>query len=155
MSDAIPSLRGSGHLPPGDAWAVARARTGLLVEADLRQVSEPNRSFVQRLFKASIEERDQLWNDHLQTLDGTKADAWIEAAVAINPDDPAPEDESWGQPLSFKLPAVELFPLSVFPAPVSRLVVDGAKAIGCAPDFLALPVLAVAGAAIVGRLASG
>src|SRR5271157_5837091 len=99
MSDAIPSLRGPEYLLPGDAWVFARARFGHLVEADLRRVSEPNRSFAQRLFKASIEERDELWNDHLQTLDDTEADAWIEAVAAINPDDPAPEDESWGQPM--------------------------------------------------------
>ena len=136
-----------------DAWVFARARSGHLVEADLRRVSEPNRSVARRLFKASIQERDEFWNDHLQTLDDTEADAWIEVVAAINPDDPAPEDESWGQPLSFKLPPIDPFPLSVLPAPVARLVVDGAKAIGCAPDFLALPVLAAAGAA-VGRSAS-
>ena len=153
MSEPLLSPRGLVPLPSSDAWAIARARSGHLVEADLRRVSEPNRPFVQRLLKAPFEERDQLWNEHLQTLDGDTGDDWIEAVAAINPDDPAPEDENWGQPLSFKLPPVEPFPLSIFPAPVARLIADGAKAIGCPPDFLALPVLAVGGVSI-GRSAS-
>ncbi len=38
---------------------------------------------------------------------------WIEAVAAVNPDGPAPEDDGWGQPLAFKLPPVEPFPLDV------------------------------------------
>jgi hypothetical protein len=58
------------------------------------------------------------------------------------------------RPLRFsELPSVEPFPLDVLPGPVARFVREGAAAIGCPPDFLAVPALAVAGGAI-GRSAS-
>ena len=143
----------SPPLLPCDAWVFAKALAGQDVEAETNRVSVPNRPLAKRVAVSPIEGRGQVWNNHLAMLSEVVAEAWIEAVVAINPDDPAPEDETWGQPLSFKLPPVEPFPLDIYPAPVVRLIRQGSKAINCPLDFLAVPALVVAGAAI-GRSAS-
>jgi hypothetical protein len=46
------------------------------------------------------------------------------------------------------LPAVEPFPCEVLPEILSRFVAEGAVALGCPPDFLAVPILAIGGLAI-------
>jgi hypothetical protein len=43
---------------------------------------------------------------------------------------------------------VPLFPLDVLPGPARRLVEESARSLGCAPDLIAVPLLAVLGAAI-------
>jgi len=43
---------------------------------------------------------------------------------------------------------VEAFPTEVFPEPVSNFITSASKSIGCPPDFLAIPVLAVLATAI-------
>ena len=43
---------------------------------------------------------------------------------------------------------VEAFPTGVFPEPVSNFITSASKSIGCPPDFLAIPVLAVLATAI-------
>jgi hypothetical protein len=40
------------------------------------------------------------------------------------------------------------FPVQVFPAPISALVYEASKSVGCPPDFIAVPVLAVLATAI-------
>jgi hypothetical protein len=77
-------------------------------------------------------------------------EAIIKAIADIDPKGPppAPEADSW-LPLSLeKLPPVELFPTDVLPFSTTRLVTEGADSIGCPPDFLGLPILAVAGGTI-------
>jgi Protein of unknown function (DUF3987) len=43
---------------------------------------------------------------------------------------------------------VEPFPVDVLPAPMRQLVQEGAAALPCPPDFIAVPMLSAAGAAI-------
>ncbi len=138
---------------PYDVWVFAKARAGHPINGEARRVSGTHRELAQRLAEADVEDRDRAWDAHLCTLPEAEAGAWIEAVAAVNPDGPAPEDDGWGQPLAFKLPPVEPFPLDVYPAAAVRLIHQGATSIGCPADFLALPVLAVAGAAL-GRSAS-
>ncbi len=138
---------------PYDAWVFAKARAGHPINGEARRVSGTHRELARRLAEADVEDRDRAWDAHLSTLSEAEAGAWIEAVAAVNPDGPAPEDDGWGQPLAFKLPPVEPFPLDVYPAAAVRLIRQGATSIGCPADFLALPVLAVAGAAL-GRSAS-
>jgi hypothetical protein len=45
-------------------------------------------------------------------------------------------------------PTAEPFPLAVLPAPMRQFVEEGAQACSCPPDYLAVPALALAGAAI-------
>ncbi|QEH34273.1 hypothetical protein OJF2_28080 [Aquisphaera giovannonii] len=69
---------------------------------------------------------------------------------------PGPEQAvptAWPPLRSSALPSVESFPVDLLPPPVARLVRDGADAIGCPPDFLAVPAL-VAAAGAIGRSAS-
>jgi hypothetical protein len=42
----------------------------------------------------------------------------------------------------------EPFPVAVLPTPVQRLVIEGARALPCAPDLIAIPALAAMGVAI-------
>jgi hypothetical protein len=46
------------------------------------------------------------------------------------------------------LPAVDPFPLDVFPAKLQTYITEAAEAHSCPPDFIAVPMLVVAGAAI-------
>ncbi len=140
-------------LPNRDAWFFAKAIAGHTLVVEDRLISASNRSLARRMAETPAEGREQLWDEHLSTLAEPEAEAWTEAVAAVNPSDPPPEDETWGQPLAFKLPPVEPFPLEIYPAPVAQLVRHGARSIGCPPDFLAMAVLPVAGAAI-GRSAS-
>jgi hypothetical protein len=65
---------------------------------------------------------------------------WVSGATAPG--------AAWG-PIRFgELPPVEEFPIDVLPTQAARLVRTGASAIGCPPDFLGLPILAVAGGTI-------
>ena len=48
------------------------------------------------------------------------------------------------------MPPVEPFPVDVLPDAAARLATEGAAAIGCPPDFLGVPMLAVA-AGTIGR----
>ncbi|WP_165220225.1 DUF3987 domain-containing protein [Aquisphaera insulae] len=59
----------------------------------------------------------------------------------------------WPPLRSPELPPAAPFPLRVLPLPARRLVEEGAKAIGCPPDFLAVAAIGVAAGAI-GRSAS-
>ena len=61
--------------------------------------------------------------------------------------------EAWGPLRIGEPPSVAKFPVDVLPESVQQLVVEGAAAIGCAVDFLAVPALAVAAGAI-GRTAA-
>jgi hypothetical protein len=63
--------------------------------------------------------------------------------------DPAEGGEA-GREAGGKLPPVDPFPTDVLPEPLARYVREGAKAMGCPEDYLAVPMLVVAGAAIGG-----
>ena len=143
----------AGTLPPFDAWAFACALTGQALDAEDRRISAPNRPLARLMAEAPSDDRQQVWDKHIATLSEAEGGAWIEAVAVVSPGDPPPEDDSWGEPLAFKLPPVEPFPLEVYPPPVAHLARHGARSIGCPLDFLALPVLSVAGAAI-GRSAN-
>ena len=59
-------------------------------------------------------------------------------------------ENGWPTPREIALPQAKPFPIDVFPAPAADFVREGAEAIGCAPDFLALDVLGGA-AGTIGR----
>ena len=140
---------------PFDAWVYARLMAGDPVNGELARVSGAGRPLAELLAGLPPGGRRAAWDAHLEGR--PDADAWIEAVAAADPDGEAPEPPEAGSgwvPLRLvELPPVEPFPVDVFPEPVRRLVLQGAEAIGCPPDFLALAVLAVAGG-VIGRSAS-
>jgi hypothetical protein len=61
----------------------------------------------------------------------------------------APVPDGWGRPLPLgEVPAVAPFPLDVLPTPLGRFAQEAAEALGCPVDYVAVPLLAVAGGAI-------
>ena len=140
-------------IPPYDVWLIAQALSGKDTDASDPRISIRNRAVARLIAETPDAGREQAWDELLQNLSVPEASAWIAAVSGVNPADPPPEDDTWGQPLAFKLPPVEPFPLEIFPAPVADLIRHGARSIGCPLDFLAVAVLPVAGAAI-GRSAS-
>ena len=152
--------RGPGGPPPTgvqaptayEAWLFARALAGLAFDHADPRLDAPSRPLAQAMSDRDRGSRHEALDAHLATLADDDAGAWREALLAAAPDDPPPDD-GWGMPLAFTLLPVEPFPLDLYPRTVARLVEDGARAIGCPPNFLALTALAVAGAA-VGRSAS-
>jgi hypothetical protein len=150
---ALPPPGGKGHadpeaLPAYDAWYFARALAGRPLEGLTRGVSPTHRPVAERLAEVPPDGRASAWEGSLAAITEQEAEARTQAIASINPDDPPPEDQTWGQPLAFKLPPVVEFPLDVFPEPVRRLVLQVARAINCPLDFPALTALVVAGAAI-------
>ena len=135
-------------LSPFDGWAIARVRAGFAMDGESGRVSVSLRPLVQRMEEASDDERERIWEEHIEAMSEEDANSLIESVAGVSPGDPAPEDDGWGTPELEKPVAVEPLPVDIFPVPAARLIRDGAKAIGCAPDFLGLTVLAVAGAAI-------
>jgi hypothetical protein len=62
---------------------------------------------------------------------------------------PQPLRGGWEPPLPLSdAPAVPPFPSDVFPGPLERVVTEGAAALPCPPDYIAVPLLVRAGAAI-------
>jgi hypothetical protein len=62
---------------------------------------------------------------------------------------PAGQSDDWQPPLELSgKPAVPEFPMQVLPTACRRFIADGAAAKGCPEDYLAVPMLAIAGAAI-------
>jgi hypothetical protein len=126
--------------------------TGRDFNGELRGVSEPFRGVAGRLNRLPAESRQEPWDEFLSARDDQED--IIRAMAAVDPlgpapdrDDPSPSDD-W-PPLRFGgLPPVDPFPVDVLPEPAARLVVEGADAIGCPPDFLGVPALAVTGGTI-------
>jgi Protein of unknown function (DUF3987) len=70
------------------------------------------------------------------------------------PPRPTPEPEPWQPPVPLtEEPDVEPFPITTLPARLVAFVEDVAHARGCPTDYVAVPVLALAGAAIGARRA--
>lgn len=133
-----------------EAWTIARAVAGRPVNGELETLSGPLRQMVDRILGLPEEAR----NAEFLRLAEARDDGpeLIEAVAAANPDGSPPEGAEPGAdwlPLALVgPPPAEPFPVDVLPDPVARLVTEGAAAIGCPPDFLALPALAVAAGAI-------
>lgn len=119
-------------LTPFDGWAIARVRAGFAMDGEIGRVSGSLRPLVQRMEEASDEERERIWEEHVEAISEEDAYSLIELVAGVSPGDPAPEDDGWGAPELEKPVAVEPLPVDIFPVPAARLIRDGAKAIGCA-----------------------
>jgi hypothetical protein len=138
---------------PYDAWILARLLSGQSLNGDgLAAMSETFRPLADRLATMPSEDRPEVWNGFL--IGQADREEIIGAVADQDPKGPAPaieaipSGEDW-PPLRLEgLSPVEPFPTDVLPVAAARLVVEGAEAIGCPPDFLGVPVLAVAGGTI-------
>ena len=131
-----------------DAWVLARVRAGIRLEDGFRKLSGPLVALVKEMDASGPDVREEAWQDHLASLGEKQSESLILAVASANPHNPAPVDESWERPVAFKLPEVQPFPIEILPEPMSRMIREGSRAIGCPVDFLGLPALVVAGAAI-------
>ena len=142
-------------LPPHHAWTMRRLISGLPVNGELAELPEPFQAVARRLDALPLEARQMPWEAFLIDLEDRDEIIRTMAAVPYEGDRPEapPDDETaddWGPIRLGTLPPAEPFPLDVLPGPMARLVIDGAEAIGCPPDLIALPVLVVAGG-VIGR----
>jgi hypothetical protein len=145
---------------PWDAWVLGRLVCGQALNGELEAVSPRFRRVAEHLAARPPEARPDAWDAFLCGRDDRDRIIW--ALAAVDPEGPAPEADGfegsegfeneatsgWGPLRLGMLPPAQPFPLEVLPDPAARLVLEGADAIGCPPDFLGLPVLAVAGGAI-------
>ncbi len=137
---------------PYDAWTLRRLLCGDSLNGELANVSAPFRPTADLLAATPANGRQALWAGFLTGQ--PNGEEINQALLAANPIGPPPEADlpadEWLPLRLDQLPPVEPFPSDVLPASAARLVIEGAAAIGCPPDFLGLPVLAVAGG-VIGR----
>jgi hypothetical protein len=136
-----------------DSWVLARIVSDQPINGDLGSVSESWRPLVERLAALPAGERDAALDlALLANPDRAAIEHGINTAVPLGPAPDsiaAPPSNEW-PPLRLDeaLPDVEPFPLDVLPEAAARLAIEGAASIGCPPDFLAVPMLAMAGGTI-------
>jgi hypothetical protein len=137
---------------PVEAWVLRRLVSGGTVNGELQALDGPFRCLGDRMSGLPLESRHDALEAFLEARNDR--DSIVKAMATVNPQKPAPEpddddpDGDWPPLRIAALLPVEPFPVDILPEPVSRLVRDGAAAIGCPEDFLAVPVLALAGGAI-------
>ena len=83
-------------------------------------------------------------------LERSEVQKIVESICRYPPDRNATFISSYDNSLVVPKPSNEVlpFPLEVLPTPLRKLVEEGAKAINCPPDFIAVPALTAAGTAI-------
>jgi hypothetical protein len=141
---------------PYSAWLAARILIDDIPDPDeMELVGGWEREFLETLAAAPSEGRQAALSELVR--DRPDGPAILRSIAEAQPTGPPPTpselSEGWGPLRLGELPPVDPFPIDVFPDPVARLVRDGAKAIGCVPDFLAMAALAVA-AGVIGRSVS-
>lgn len=68
---------------------------------------------------------------------------------SANGENAPPEPEQWGKPIPLnEMPQAPPFPLDVLPPALRRFAEEAARSIPCPPDYVAVPMLMMAGAAI-------
>lgn len=135
-----------------DVHAIACVVEGVELNGHRDALSGPGRSIVDALLAEPIEDRGRTWglmckarDDGLELLDRVQhCDTTADPAE----DDDQDDADGWG-PLRYGAsPPAPEFPLHVFPDPVSALVRAVETSVGCAPDYPAAAVLAIASGAI-------
>jgi hypothetical protein len=137
---------------PAAAWTLRRLVAGLPVNGELETLPGHFRLLAERMAGMPPESRQAALEAF---LDGREDRDDIRRALAeADPTGPAPEPEpddpadDWPPLRHDPPPPVEPFPIDVLPGPAARLAEEGAESIGCAPDFIAAFLLAVAAGAI-------
>ena len=82
--------------------------------------------------------------------DDQRGDAWEPSpTVGDSATEKQSDDEPWEHPILLAdAPAVDPFPEAVLPTPLATFVREAASALACPSDYIGVPLLAIAGAAI-------
>lgn len=142
-----------------DAWLLGRIQAHDDVHPEqLDSISSRWKPMARNLAAKPLSDRVAIFQTMLDALPEEEASALETAIDAVDSDGPPPSPEaievdSWGPLRIGDLPEVEPFPIDVLPPALAELVQEGARSIGCPPDFLAVPSLAVAGG-VIGRSVS-
>jgi hypothetical protein len=148
---------------PLDLWVIRGLRTGRTFNGELETLSGPFRPMAECLARVRVDE-SLTGQERREALAAARAPVWeamlaaredrvelVEALAKIDPDGPPPEGteaaDDWPSLALTTLPPAVPFPVGVLPEAAAALVTAGAEAIGCPPDFLALPALVVAAGA--------
>lgn len=116
---------------------------------DPQAFPESFRPVAERLNGAEPDDRQDIWSEFLSFR--PDSDEIIEAVSEADVEGVLPDAEDhddWPDLRIGGLPPVEDFPLEVLPLPARRLVEEGAEAIGCPHDYLAVPAIVTAAGAI-------
>jgi hypothetical protein len=122
------------------------------LNGELADLPEEFRPLGDLLLSTPPEGRESAWKAFLAGR--PDKDDIIKALADIDPLAPPPAPEAgpstndWPLLSLEELPPVDSFPIDVLPLAGQRLAVEGSDAIGCAVDFIALTMLAVAGGTI-------
>jgi hypothetical protein len=97
--------------------------------------------------KRATDYREQ-WDGRKRRRAGPAPESHGHAKAQEHPGDPPPPPP-WPDPVPLpEAPGVGPFPTCLFPEKVAGLISDGAAALSCPEDYLGLPVLVIAGAAV-------
>jgi hypothetical protein len=140
-----------------EAYALARVIAGQELNGERSGLSDPVAHMFAQLEGLPPEERGAAFQ--AMTCARDDGPELVNLLARVDLSGPPPEDEpsdpgdNW-PPLRYSNPPkAALFPMHVLPPPVADIIEHGAQAIGCPADFLALPVLVIAGG-VIGRSVS-
>ena len=135
-----------GTLVQPDGLTVEEAYSALLVAAQQAGANDPpkDQGTIRRQLDAGMKKPRNLNSIGAGLTNGSVNGKSVAPGI---PPKNAPEPEPWEPPIPFdeEIPP-DPFPLAVLPEGLQRFVVEGAWALNCPPDFLALPVIVAAGA---------
>lgn len=142
------NMTSNAQLPPLRAlWGYARLLADIDTELFDDGIPEPWKGIGQRLRLVHPESRLDSIKTELNNVSGLNVDECL-AAIATTDPTTEPNEDSGHEPGPASMPSVPPFPIHALPKVLGDLVTEGAKAIGCPADYIALPLLTCAGAAI-------
>ena len=128
--------------------ALAQVLVGIDADAFDNGVSEPWKGIGARLAALPLPDRRAALQREVADIPGMNWDELVSQILALDPTRECTDDREHGDADPATLPPAVPFPVTVLPSAFRDLVVEGAQAIGCPPEYIAVPLLASAGAAI-------
>jgi hypothetical protein len=123
------------------ARLVAAALDGIAQSVQVVEVPDPSPGRTVRDWLATGQTRADL-------LRLTETASALPPAEKSDPQ-PLPDANPWEPPIPLsELPPVEPFPIDIFPQRLVGFIAEATTALGCPPDYLAVPMLVLAGAAV-------
>jgi hypothetical protein len=136
------------------AWARVVELPGLPPKGDVSDwLAQPGHGKTElfELVSAELKKGPGIWPGW-----SVEVPATLDAASASRPAAPTPPDagDAWEPPIPLAdVPEVPPFPIDVLPEPLGRFVAEAARALDCPADYLGVPLLVLAGAALGGSRA--
>jgi len=132
--------------PESVIWGFARLLMGIDTDALDNGCGEPWRTIGGRLAQCPVDDRPEVLKSELSRIDGLDAGEVIASIFAIDPTLELSPDTEVVQPAA--LPPAVAFPINALPRSLADYVREGAAAIDCPPEYIAVPLLACVGSAI-------